>query len=84
MQGIGDFLKKYLNFTPPARVKSQAVLKAITERFGVTLDEGAIEIRGNRIFVRANAALKSEISLNKKQILLRANELGAKGIEELS
>ena len=84
MKGISDFLKKYLDFTPPGRLKAQAVAQAITERFNHPLEVEQVLVRGSRVFVQTSSALKSEIVMHKTQIIERAKELGSGEIEELS
>jgi hypothetical protein len=84
MNGIGDFLKKYLDFTPPPRAAARAVALAVGERFGITLAEEMVAVRGGRAYIDVPGALKSEIALNKGALLARVRELGGgKGISDL-
>ena len=76
MVGLQDFLKKYLNFTPPALARSRAVSKAVQELFNIECAEGLVSVRGDTAFIRADGALKSEIALHKQALLSRINELG--------
>jgi hypothetical protein len=83
MDGIGKFLEKYLNFTPPALVRTRAVSKAIFEICNSVCPEDVVTIRGDVAMLRVSGVLKSEILLHKKEILARAKELGAGGLEDL-
>ena len=83
MNAIGKFLERYLNFTPPALVRSRAVSQAIFEKFGVVCSEDAIAIRGDSAFIRADGMLKSEIALHKGELLARIAQLGGGTLADL-
>jgi len=83
MQGIGNFLKRYLDFTSPTLVRTRAVSKAVGEKFNIECDERLVSVRGDIAFIQMSGALKSEIALHKKALLTRINELGGGSLADL-
>jgi hypothetical protein len=83
MNGITQFLQRYLNFTPPALVRSRAISKALFEKFGVECKEDWVAVRGDTAFVRVDGMLKSEIALHKTELLARIAELGGGTLADL-
>ncbi len=75
MNGIGGFLKKYLDFTPPEKAVVRATSKVLEELFGIPFNEQIISVRNQNAFISTDATLKSEIVFQKQKILSRVNEL---------
>lgn len=84
MKGIGEYLKKFADFAPPARAAQRAVARAVGERFAASVSEGDVSLRDGGAYIRASGALKSEIAINKEALLSRVRELlGAPVVRDL-
>ncbi len=75
MNSIGDFLKKYLDFTPPQRVQAKATISIVNELFNTELTEKDVVIRHQKAFISVSGPMKSEILLRKEEILVRIRHL---------
>lgn len=75
MNGIGDFLKRYLNFTPPEQALARAVAQVLEEVFQEPFTEKTVSIKNGTAFVSVDTILKSEIVFQKTKILARVREL---------
>lgn len=78
MKGIGEFLKRFADFTPPVKSIQRAVAAAIRETFKVEVSENDVSVRDNVAFIAASGALKSEIVLRREELLKRLEETHGK------
>ncbi len=75
MQGIQELLKKFLDFTPPAKTQARAIVRAFKECVDTDLNEEAITIRNGKAYLSVDTILKSEIALHKKELLAKTSTL---------
>lgn len=75
MNGIGDFLRKYLDFTPPEKIIAKAAISAIKEILDVDVSEEQITIKNGVVSIAVDTIVKSELVFQKKKILSRIKEL---------
>lgn len=75
MNGIGDFLRKYLDFTPPEKIIAKAAIQALKEALDVDIKEEQITIRNGIVSISVDTIVKSELVFQKKKILARIGEL---------
>ena len=75
MNGIGDFLRKYLDFTPPEKIIAKAAISAIKEILDVDVSEEQITIKNGMVSIAVDTIVKSELVFQKKKILSRIKEL---------
>lgn len=75
MNGIGDFLRKYLDFTPPEKIIARAVMQSIKESLDVDIKENQITIQNGVVSISVDTIIKSELLFKKKKILERIAEL---------
>ncbi len=84
MLGIAEYLKKFANFTTPAQSAKRAVAKAVNEKFLTSLSEEDVTMRDGGAFVKASGVLKSEIALNKENLLSEVKKfLGTDAVRDL-
>ncbi len=74
MFNISDYLKNFQNITVPHKTEREALKYAIREVLGVEIDISLIEIRNKTAYIKTKPALKSEIFMQKKNILEKASE----------
>lgn len=70
---IATYLSRFKNITPPnafIKDKCSAILKA---KLGVELSSDEIDVQKEVVYIKASQIIKSEILLNKNEILKRLN-----------
>lgn len=75
MNGIGDFLRKYLDFTPPEKIIAKAVISALKEVLNIEVLEEQITIKNGVVSVSIDTIVKSELVFQRKKILTKVAEL---------
>ena len=75
MNGIGDFLRKYLDFTKKEKIIAKAVILVLKEVLTVDVAEEQITIKNGVVFVSIDTIVKSELVFQKKKILTRLQEV---------
>lgn len=75
MNGIGDFLKKYLDFTPPEKIIAKATISALKEILDIEITSEQLLIKNGVVFVSTDTVIKSEIVFQKKKVLMKIQEL---------
>lgn len=75
MNGIGDFLRKYLDFTPPEKIIAKAVISALKEVLNIEVLEEQVTIKNGVVSVSIDTIVKSELVFQRKKILTKVAEL---------
>lgn len=70
---ITTYLTKFKNITPPNRFIKEKCIAAVKEELGVKLSSNEIDVRSGVVYIKANQIIKSEILLNKNEILRKLN-----------
>lgn len=84
MKGIGDFLKRFANFTTPTLLTKRAVAQVVGELFSTSFSEEDVSIRDGVALIRASGALKSEILLQRDVVLSRVQKtLGGASVRDI-
>ena len=74
MDHINKFFKKISNLTPPQRYTKRACKSVIKNLLNIDVEEDKINIKRNTIYIQESPSIKSEIFLNKKEILQKLQE----------
>ena len=83
IRGIGDFLARFKNFTPPTRAVARAVSSAIKSVLDVDIFEKEIRVAHGIAHISRCGVVKSEILLNKDAILTAARVDVGDSLKEL-
>ncbi|MBI4117992.1 MAG: hypothetical protein HY455_00400 [Parcubacteria group bacterium] len=73
MSWIKNLLSKYQALTPPEAYIKTCISKAIEEVTGISIDDKAIVLKGNTIFVKERHGVKATIFMERGRILKIAN-----------
>lgn len=79
MLHIKEFFNKFLRLAPPEKFIKDAVIQAILKEVGEKIEPKNIKIQNTSIFLSASPTLKSEVFMQKEEILRDLKEsLGTK------
>jgi hypothetical protein len=83
MQTISDFLKKFSQLKPTARVVKEVVLDILKNKnIPITVDE--IIYSNNVVYIKSNQIVKNEIFISKESILKEIeNKLNKKTVKDI-
>lgn len=70
---ITTYLTKFKNINPPNAFIKEKCVVIIKERLDVELSCDEINVRSGIVYIKANQIIKSEILLNKNEILRKIN-----------
>lgn len=78
MKKLRSLLTRFFSITPPNHAVRSAVVSVVKERINITLDIADISVREGVVYVKVQPLIKSEILLQKKEILAGVkNEIGS-------
>lgn len=81
MEGIQEFLKRYLNLTPPDGAVRKALSESFKELLNITVDPRKIKIVGTVAYIELDTTTKSMLFVHQEKILRRVEErLGKKSL----
>ncbi len=84
MNNISGLLARFKKLKPSDLFIKEAFIESIKEVMNVEVSKDEITVSGSNIFLNAHPALKSEIHLNKKEILKSLeNKLRKKQVENI-
>lgn len=83
MKNVSSYLEKFKHIKPPKRTVLNKFIEVVYEVCGVKLKNFEIGIQNHIVFVTTNPTIKSEIVLNKGEILRKLNESGHNSIKEI-
>ena len=69
INNIKGFLEKFKKLKPTDTFVKEAFSDSIKEIMNIEIEKGEITVSGSNIFLNAHPTLKSEIYLNKREIL---------------
>ena len=69
MEGIGSFLTRYLNLTPPDGAVRKALTESFKEILNITLDPRKVKIVGTVAYVEIDTTTKSMFFIHQDRIL---------------
>lgn len=70
---IGEYLTKFKKLTPPNAFVKEKCIAVLKEELNIELSGDEIDIQGGVVYIKANQIIKSEILLNKNEILQKLN-----------
>ncbi|MDB4984512.1 MAG: hypothetical protein JWM20_691 [Patescibacteria group bacterium] len=70
---IADYLKKFSGSLPREAKVRNAVISSLKEILNIELDRDKIKVSKETVFIMANSALRSEISMKQEKILESIN-----------
>jgi uncharacterized membrane protein len=82
MNPLAAFLARYKDLRPPTEATQKLLAEAMQAKLGVEVPLNKIEIRRKTAFIQGSSALKSELSLREKEIILYVREKGG-AVDEL-
>lgn len=74
MKNIASFLKGFKNIKPPHKFIKEEFISLILKDIGFDLKQSDINISNNKMQISSNPTVKTEIILNKKNILKKLNK----------
>ncbi len=81
MEGIENFLKRYLNLTPPDGAVRKALTESLEEIVKIKIDPRKVKIVGTVAYVEIDTTTKSVFFIHQERILQRVEEkLGKKSL----
>ena len=83
MRGIGGFLERYKNFTPPSLTILRAVAASLKEVLGIDVSEKEIRVVHGVAHVAKQGIIRSEIALHKEAILSSIKEKTGDGLKDI-
>ncbi len=84
MYNIGDFLSKYIRFTPPDMVVRKKLSKIISQETNKTISESDIRIIGPIAYCTFDSMFKNIVFMKKNTILQQlTQELGKSTIRDI-
>lgn len=69
MRILSSFFERYKRLTPPDIVIRDSVVILFDKHFSYTITRTDVEVKGTVVFIKCPALVKSEIMLNKKELL---------------
>ncbi len=83
---IGDFLKRFKHILPTDRTVRDGLIAVIHECTGIRLSEREIAVRGSVAYLIADPRVKSEVFMQRGEILRKVNDrapVGEKRVTEI-
>lgn len=71
---LSDFLAKYLAKQPPGDIIRAALIEVLKDSYTITLSPDAVRIDRGIAYIRASAAIKNEIFIQKANIMADIKE----------
>lgn len=72
---IASFLDKFKNLINQKVELKEIIIKTISEEISHQIETGSIKTKGNIIFIEGSPALRNEILIHKRQILIKLEKL---------
>lgn len=69
MKTLASLLSRFKDFTPPALAVERAVKKVLKEKFDIDMPERSIRYTHGVVHIALGGAQKTELLLNKREIL---------------
>ena len=76
---VDKFLERFQNMALPNEAIRKGLLGIIKDETGINVDFKDISVRNNVAYIKCGSVTKSEIFLNKKNILTKLEEMTKKG-----
>jgi hypothetical protein len=84
MEGIGNFLSRYLNLTPPDGAVRKALTESLKEILNITIDPRKVKIVGTVAYIEIDTTTKSMFFIHQERILQKVEEkIGKKSLTAL-
>jgi hypothetical protein len=81
MEGIENFLKRYLNLSPPDGAVRKALTESFEEILKIKIDPRKVKIVGTVAYVEIDTTTKSVFFIHQDQILQKVEEkIGKKSL----
>jgi len=68
MNGISDFLQKFLKLEKDNSIKLEAILEIIKKETNLELSKETLEIKGDNLKIKCNPVMRNEIFMHKTKI----------------
>jgi hypothetical protein len=75
MKALSQFFERYTRMAPPDMIIRDSVVNLFREQFSYSISKDQVKVRSQIVYVDCPSLIKSEIALNKKELLSKLSFL---------
>jgi hypothetical protein len=83
MADIKDLLNKFKKIVQDKNLEKTIIIKILKEKIGDDIDDNKITLKKEKLFIKSNSYIKTEINLKKEEILKEFRKSGIENIKDI-
>lgn len=83
MADIKDLLNKFKKIIQDKNLEKTTIIKILKDKIGEDIGEDKVTLKREKLFIKSNSYIKTEINLRKEEILKEFRKNGIENIKDI-